>query len=92
VLAVVTGAAFLQEKIAAAPLDLAAEGLSLAVTIGGIIALAQRAPHAAGIVDSPGTPAPARATTAIDMNPACRTAGSLSRTLRQRGRPPRLPA
>ena len=38
------GAAFLHEKIAAAPPDLAAEGLSLTVTIGKIIALAQRAP------------------------------------------------
>jgi hypothetical protein len=41
----VTGVAFLHEKIAVAPLDLAAEGLSLAVTIGGIIALAQRGPR-----------------------------------------------
>ena len=39
---------FLHEKIAAAPVDLAAEVLCLAVTIGGIIALAQRAPQAAG--------------------------------------------
>jgi hypothetical protein len=38
------GAAFLHEEIAAAPPDLAAEGLSLAVTVGEIIALAQRAP------------------------------------------------
>jgi drug/metabolite transporter (DMT)-like permease len=49
----VTGAAFLHEKIAAAPPDLAAEGLSLAVTIGGIIALAQRAPQVAQILDAP---------------------------------------
>jgi drug/metabolite transporter (DMT)-like permease len=54
----VTGVAFLHEKIAAAPSDLAAEGLSLAVTIGGIIALAQRAPQAAQILDSPGTTEP----------------------------------
>ena len=38
-----SSAAFLHEKIAADPLDLAAEGLALAVTIGGIIVLAQRA-------------------------------------------------
>ncbi|HTT50842.1 MAG TPA: DMT family transporter [Streptosporangiaceae bacterium] len=42
-----TGAAFLHEKIATAPLDLSAEGLCLAITIGGIAALAQRAPQAA---------------------------------------------
>jgi drug/metabolite transporter (DMT)-like permease len=42
-----TGAMFLHEKIATAPLDLAAEGLALAVMIGGIIALAHRAPQAA---------------------------------------------
>ncbi len=54
----VTGVAFLHEKIAAAPSDLAAEGLSLAVTIGGIIALAQRAPQVAQILDSPGTAEP----------------------------------
>lgn len=41
------GAAFLHEKIAAAPADLAAESLFLAMTVGGIIALAQRAPQAA---------------------------------------------
>jgi hypothetical protein len=40
------GAVFLHEKIAAAPPDLAAEALALAVAIGGIIALAQRAPQA----------------------------------------------
>ena len=45
---IVVGAAFLHEKIAAAPVDLAVEGLCLAVTIGGIIALARRAPQAAG--------------------------------------------
>src|SRR5258706_225731 len=49
-----TGAAFLHEKIAAAPLDLAAEGLALAVMIGGIIALAQRAPQVAQTPDAPG--------------------------------------
>ena len=43
------GAAYLHEKIAAAPVDLAAEGLCLAVMIGGIIALAQRAPQVAGV-------------------------------------------
>jgi len=42
------GAAFLHEKIAAAPPDLAVEGLALAVTIGGIVALAQRAPRPPG--------------------------------------------
>lgn len=47
------GAAFLHEKIATAPLALAAEALSLAITIGGIIALAQRAPQAARAPDSP---------------------------------------
>lgn len=41
------GAVFLHEKIATAPLDLAAEGLALAVMIGGITVLAQRAPQAA---------------------------------------------
>jgi drug/metabolite transporter (DMT)-like permease len=57
-----TGAAFLHEKIAAAPLDLAAEALSLAVTIGGIIALAQRAPQAARILRpaQPEAPRPPR--------------------------------
>jgi hypothetical protein len=40
------GAVFLHEKIAAAPPELAAEALALAVAIGGIIALAQRAPQA----------------------------------------------
>jgi drug/metabolite transporter (DMT)-like permease len=49
-----TGVAFLHEKIAAAPLDLAAEGLALAVMIGGIIALAQRAPQVAQTPDAPG--------------------------------------
>jgi drug/metabolite transporter (DMT)-like permease len=49
---IVVGAAFLHEKIAAAPVDLAAEGLFLAVTIGGIIALAQRAPQAAVAADA----------------------------------------
>src|SRR5215469_8805811 len=39
------GAAFLHEKIAAAPLEVATEGLALAVMIGGVIALAQRAPQ-----------------------------------------------
>jgi len=58
---VVVGAACLHEKIAAAPLDLAAEGLFLAVTIGGVIALAQRAPQLAQALDQPGTAAPGRA-------------------------------
>jgi drug/metabolite transporter (DMT)-like permease len=43
------GVACLHEKIAAAPADLAAEGLFLAVTMGGIIALAQRAPQVAHV-------------------------------------------
>jgi drug/metabolite transporter (DMT)-like permease len=55
------GVACLHEKIAAAPADLAAEGLFLAVTIGGIIALAQRAPQVAQALDPPGTAAPGRA-------------------------------
>jgi hypothetical protein len=55
------GAAFLHEKIAAAPPDLAAEGLCLAITIGGIIALARRAPHVAQVLDSPRTAEPALA-------------------------------
>jgi hypothetical protein len=58
---VAVGAACLHEKIAAAPADLAAEGLFLAVTIGGIIALAQRAPQVAQALDPPGTAAPGRA-------------------------------
>lgn len=41
------GAAFLHEEIAAAPLQLAAEGLALAVTIAGVIVLARRAPQVA---------------------------------------------
>ncbi|HEY2128344.1 MAG TPA: DMT family transporter [Streptosporangiaceae bacterium] len=41
------GAAVLHEKIAVTPPALAAEGFALAVTIGGIIALAHRAPQAA---------------------------------------------
>ena len=44
---IAAGAAFLHEKIAVTPPALAAEGLALAVTIGGIIALAHRAPQAA---------------------------------------------
>jgi drug/metabolite transporter (DMT)-like permease len=48
------GAAFLHEKIAAAPPELAIEGLALAVTITGIIALAQRVPRVAQMLDSPG--------------------------------------
>jgi hypothetical protein len=52
------GAAFLHEKIAAAPVDLAAEGLFLALTVGGIIALTQRAPQVAQALDPPGTAAP----------------------------------
>ena len=39
--------AWLHETIAAAPLDLAAESVSLAVMTAGIIALAHRAPQAA---------------------------------------------
>jgi drug/metabolite transporter (DMT)-like permease len=61
VVSVATGAAFLHEKIATAPVDLAAEGLALAVTIGGIIALAQRAPQVARIPDAPRPAAPAQA-------------------------------
>jgi drug/metabolite transporter (DMT)-like permease len=45
--AMAAGAAFLHEKIAAAPLDLAAEGVALTVMIGGVITLAQRAPQVA---------------------------------------------
>jgi hypothetical protein len=41
------GAAFLHEKIAVTPPALAAEACALAVMIGGIIALAHRAPQAA---------------------------------------------
>src|SRR6185312_14061962 len=41
------GAAFLHERIATAPPALAAEALCLAVTVGGIIALAHRAPQVA---------------------------------------------
>jgi hypothetical protein len=48
------GAAFLHEKIAAAPPELAIEGLALAVTIAGITVLAQRAPQVAQMPDSPG--------------------------------------
>jgi drug/metabolite transporter (DMT)-like permease len=47
------GAAFLHEQMAAAPADLAAEALALAVAIAGVIALAQRAPQAAGAGGSP---------------------------------------
>ena len=43
---------WLGEKIASTPLDLAAEGISLAVMTGGIVALAHRAPH----VSLPGRP------------------------------------
>ena len=46
-IAPVLGAAFLHEQIAATPSALAAEALCLAVTIGGIIALAHRAPQVA---------------------------------------------
>lgn len=56
------GAAFLHERITATPPALAIEGLCMAVMIGGIIALAQRAPLAAVAVDPPHTrtvPAPA---------------------------------
>ena len=48
------GAAFLHEKIAAAPLEVATEGLALIVMIGGVLALAQRAPQVAQLADSPG--------------------------------------
>jgi drug/metabolite transporter (DMT)-like permease len=41
------GAAFLHERIATTPPALAAEALCLAVTVGGIIALAHRAPQVA---------------------------------------------
>lgn len=41
------GAAFLHEKIAATPMELATEGLALAVTIAGVVVLAQRAPQVA---------------------------------------------
>jgi drug/metabolite transporter (DMT)-like permease len=58
---VVVGAACLHEKIAVAPLDLAAEGLFLVVAIGGVIALAQRAPQLAQALDPPGPAAPGRA-------------------------------
>jgi drug/metabolite transporter (DMT)-like permease len=47
------GIACLHEKIAATPVDLAAESLFLAVTICGITALAQRAPQLAQVLDSP---------------------------------------
>jgi hypothetical protein len=36
---------WLKEKVASAPLDLVAEGISLAIMTGGIVALARRAPH-----------------------------------------------
>lgn len=58
---VAVGAACLHEKIAAAPVDLAAEGLFLAFTTGGIIALALRAPQVAQALDPPGTAVPGRA-------------------------------
>lgn len=45
--------AWLHETIAAAPVDLAAESVSLAVMTGGIIALAHRAPQAARQVFKP---------------------------------------
>ncbi|HEX6449779.1 MAG TPA: DMT family transporter, partial [Trebonia sp.] len=63
-----TGAAFLHEQIATAPLELATEGLALTATIGGVIILAQRAPQVAHmlksselapITDSPATDTPA---------------------------------
>jgi hypothetical protein len=58
--AMAAGAAFLHEKMAAAPVDLATEGLCLAVTTGGIIALAQRAPQVLQALDPPGTAASGR--------------------------------
>jgi drug/metabolite transporter (DMT)-like permease len=54
--AMTTGVAVLHEQIATAPPYLAAEGLCLAVAIGGIIALAHRAPQTAQTLDSPGCP------------------------------------
>jgi len=54
--AMITGAAVLHERIATAPPYLAAEGLCLAVAIGGIIALANRAPQTAQTLDPPGRP------------------------------------
>jgi drug/metabolite transporter (DMT)-like permease len=59
-----TGAAFLHEQIATAPLELATEGLALTATIGGVIILAQRAPQVAHMLKSP-EPAPEPAPTAI---------------------------
>jgi drug/metabolite transporter (DMT)-like permease len=50
-----TSAAFLHAKIAAAPPDLAAEGLALLVMIGGITTLARRAPQAARLQEAPDT-------------------------------------
>ncbi|MBV9092528.1 MAG: hypothetical protein JO132_01420 [Streptosporangiaceae bacterium] len=66
------GAAFLHEKIAAAPVDLAAEGLFLAMAIGGIIALAQRAPQAAkDHAADAGLPALARTRVSLMASGAC---------------------
>jgi drug/metabolite transporter (DMT)-like permease len=53
VVSMAAGVAFLHEKIGAAPPELAIEGLALAVTIAGIIVLAQRAPQVAQMLDPP---------------------------------------
>jgi hypothetical protein len=45
---------WLKEKIASAPLDLVAEGISLAIMTGGIVALAHRAPHVSRQVTASG--------------------------------------
>ena len=42
----------LKEKVASAPLNIAAEVISLAVMAGGIVALAHRAPHVGGTYPS----------------------------------------
>jgi drug/metabolite transporter (DMT)-like permease len=73
------GAACLHEKIAAGPVDLAAEGLFLAVTIGGIIALAQRAPQVAQALDLPGTAASGRAAGSTDGDRPQAATGHLAR-------------
>ena len=43
----------LKEKVASAPLNIAAEVISLAVMAGGIVALAHRAPHVGRHVPEP---------------------------------------
>lgn len=62
-----TGVAFLQEKIATAPVDLAVEALALALAIGGIAALAQRAPQAAPVA----VPGPGARRQPLRASPAC---------------------